>query len=170
MEVIFMPKHMIWKMLQCAHILSLSMHCHTVNVYYVAVLTVLVSIFLTKKQIKNMTKKHPQLGFTFITSLNIVLLMVELRWKTRKYVTCVNKNIYQIHLQKYTPGKNSLWWRQPYLIFVQVSTYQASKNWPFIYHMCAYLVQITAVNSDAQPSNDVNCFNMFFVAVIMQRG
>ena len=74
-----MPNYMIWKMLQCAHIFIMIMHCHTVNVYYVAVPTVHVSIFMTKKQIKNMTKKHPQLGFTFITSLNIVLLMVELR-------------------------------------------------------------------------------------------
>ena len=76
MEVIFMPKHQIWQMLQCAHILSLSMHFHTGNVYCVAVLTVLVSIFLTNKQLKSMTKLHPQLGFTFITSLDIVLLMV----------------------------------------------------------------------------------------------
>ena len=34
-------------------------------------------IFLTKKQIKNMKKQHPQLGFTFITLLQVVLLMVE---------------------------------------------------------------------------------------------
>ena len=27
---------------------------------------------------KNMTKQHPQLGFTFITSLDIVMIMVEL--------------------------------------------------------------------------------------------
>ena len=78
MEVIFMPKHQILQMLQCAHILNLSMHCHTVNMYYVDVMTVLVSIFLTKKQLKKMTKLHPQLGFTFTTSLDVVLLMVEL--------------------------------------------------------------------------------------------
>ena len=28
---------------------------------------------------KKMNKQHPQLGFTFITSLDVVLLMVELR-------------------------------------------------------------------------------------------
>ena len=72
-----MPKHQIWKMLQCAHILSLSMHFHTGNVYYDAVLTVLVSIFLTKKKLNNMKKQHPQLGFTFITSLDVVLFMVD---------------------------------------------------------------------------------------------
>ena len=72
-----MPKHQIWKMLQCAHILSLIILFHAGNVYCGAVLTVLVSIFLTKKQLKNMKKLHPQLGFTFITSLDVVLLVVE---------------------------------------------------------------------------------------------
>ena len=48
-----MPKHLIWKRLQCAHILTLIMHLHTGNVYYGAVLTFHVSIFLTKKHIKN---------------------------------------------------------------------------------------------------------------------
>ena len=32
------------------------------------------------------------------------------------------------------------------------------------------LVQITVANFDAQPSNDVNHFKMFYEAVIMQRG
>ena len=99
MVIKFMPKHQIWQMLKCAHILSLSMHSHTGNVYCGAVLNVLVSIFLTKKQLKNMTKIHPLLGFTFTTSLDVVLLMVEFHWKIRTYVTCVKKNLYQIHLQ-----------------------------------------------------------------------
>ena len=77
MEVILMPQHQIWQMLQCAHILSLSIHFHTVNVDCDAVLTVLVSIFLTKKQLKNMKKQHPQLGFTFITASDVVLFMVD---------------------------------------------------------------------------------------------
>ena len=72
-----MPKHQIWQMLQCAHILSLSIHFHTGNVYCDAAMTVLVSIFLTKKQLKNMKKQHPQLGFTFITSSDVVLFMVD---------------------------------------------------------------------------------------------
>ena len=117
-----------------------------------------------------MTKLHPQLGFTFITSLDVVLFMVGFHWETRTFVPCVNKNLHQINLQKYTPEKNSLWCRHPYLIFIQVSTYQPSINWPFIYHMYAYLVQITVVNCDAQPSNDVKYFKMFYVAVIMQEG
>ena len=86
-------------MQQCANILSLIMHFNTVNVYCGDVPTFLVSIFLTKKQLKNMNKQQLQLGFTFTTSLDVVLLMVEFHQKTRKYVTCVNKNLYQINLQ-----------------------------------------------------------------------
>ena len=52
MGVIFMPKHLIWKRLQCAHIHSLVSHFHTGNVYCGVVLTFHVSIFLTKKHIK----------------------------------------------------------------------------------------------------------------------
>ena len=78
MGVIFMPKHLIWKMQQCELILILIMHFHTGNVYCGAVSIVLVLILLTKKQLKNMKKQHPQLGYNFITSLDVVQLMVEL--------------------------------------------------------------------------------------------
>ena len=78
MGVIFMPKRMMWQMQQCALILIRIMHFRTGNVYYGAVPTVHVLILLTKKQIKNMKKQHPQLGITSITSLGVVLLMVEL--------------------------------------------------------------------------------------------
>ena len=54
-----------------------------------------------------MKEQHPQLGFTFITSLHVVMLMVELHLKTRKYITCVNKNIHQINIQKYTQKRAS---------------------------------------------------------------
>ena len=170
MGVIFMPNNLICQMQQSELIIILIINFHTGNVYCDAVLTVHVSIFLTKKQLKSMKKLHPLLGFTFITSLEVVLLMVEFHWKTRTYGTCLNKKLYQINIQKYTPEKNWLWWRQPYQIFIQVSIYQPSKSWPFIYHMYAYLVQITVVNCDAQPSNDVNYFKMYYVAVIMQKG
>ena len=72
-----MPKYLIWQMLQCAHILILITHYHTANVYYGAVINFNVLIFLTMQQLKNMKKLHLQLGFTFITSLDVVLLMVE---------------------------------------------------------------------------------------------
>ena len=103
MVVIFMTKHLIWKMLQCVHIHSLIMHFHTVNVYCIFLSTVHVSILLTKKHIKNMKKQHPQLGFIFITSFDVVLIMVEFHWKTGKYFTCVNKNLHQMNLEIYAP-------------------------------------------------------------------
>ena len=106
MGVIFMPKHLIWHKLKCEHILILIIPFHTGNAYYGSVPTVHLLIFLTKKQIKNMNKQHPKLGFTFITSLDVVMLMVELYWKTIKYVTCVNNNLYQKNIQKYTPEKS----------------------------------------------------------------
>ena len=106
MDVIFMPKHLIWRRIQGVYIPSLIMHSHTGNVYCGVVLTVNISIFLTKKQITSFKKQHPQFGFTFITSLHVVLLMVEFHWKTKKYVTCVNKNFQQMYLQKYTPEKS----------------------------------------------------------------
>ena len=53
MGVIFMPKHLMWQRLQCAHILSLIIHFHTGRVYYGVVMNVHTSIFLTKKQIKH---------------------------------------------------------------------------------------------------------------------
>ena len=101
-----MPKHLILQMKQCELIHILIMHFHTGNVYCGDVPTVLLLIFLTKKQLKNTKNQHPKLDFTFITLLEVVQLMVEFHRKTIKYVTCVNKNLYQIHLQKYTPEKS----------------------------------------------------------------
>ena len=77
MVVIFMPKHLIWKIQQYELILILIMHFHTVNFYYGDVPAVHVLIFLANKQIKYMKKQHPQLGFTCIASLGVVLIMVE---------------------------------------------------------------------------------------------
>ena len=108
MGVIFMPNRLIWQMRQCELIIILIMHCHIGNVYYSDVTTFHVLIFLTKKRTKNMKKQHPQLGFSFITSLEFVLLMVEFRLTTKQYVIRVNKNLHQINWQKYTPEKNSL--------------------------------------------------------------
>ena len=76
MGVICMPKHLIYQRLKCAYILGLIMYFHTGNVYCGTVLTVHLSINLTKIQLNNMTKQHPKLGFTFIISLEVVLLMV----------------------------------------------------------------------------------------------
>ena len=121
MDVIFMPKHLIQQRPQCVHILSLFMHFHTRNVYCGDVLTVHVSIFLTKKQIIIIQKQHPQFGFTFITPMQIVVLMVEFHWRTRKYVTCVNKNLHQMNLQNIHQKRasddedNHLWFSYQFL-------------------------------------------------------
>ena len=56
------------------------------------------------------------------------------------------------------------------MILIPVSTYQPSKSWPFTYHMCAYLLQITVVQCNTQTSNDVNYFKIFYVVVIMLIG
>ena len=73
-----MPNHPIWQRLQCVHIFSLIMYCHNGNFYCDYVLTVHVSVLLTKKQIIIIQTQHPQYGFKFIISLCVVLLMVEL--------------------------------------------------------------------------------------------
>ena len=56
------------------------------------------------------------------------------------------------------------------MIFMPVSIYYPYKGFPFVYHMCAYLVQITVVSLYAQPSNVANYFKMFYVILIMMRG
>ena len=53
------------------------MNYNTDDVYCGAVLTVRVSTFLTKKQLKHMEKQHPKLGFTFTISSDVVLFMVD---------------------------------------------------------------------------------------------
>ena len=77
MAVILIPKHMMRKRLQYAHILSMIMHFHTVNVFCGVAMNVHISVLLNNKKFKNMKKQHPQLGFTLITFLDVVLLMVE---------------------------------------------------------------------------------------------
>ena len=81
------------------------MHFHTGNLYCGVVPTFHVSIFLSKKQIKNMKKQHSLLGFIFIKSLDVVMLMVEFHLKTRKYVTCIKKNLSPYKSTKYTLEK-----------------------------------------------------------------
>ena len=164
-----MPKHMIWQRLKFTHILSLIMHFHTGDVYWGAVTNVHVSIFLTKKQIISIQKQQPELGFTFITSLDFVLLMVEFYWNKKICYMCKQKYLSDKYTKIYTRIELVMM-EIKFLIFVPVSTYQQYKSWPFSYHMCAYLVQIIVVQCDAQPSNDVNYFKMFYGVVIMLRG
>ena len=76
MDVIFMPNNLICHRILCVNILSMIMKYHTGNVYYNDVLTVCVSIFLTKRQIISIQTQNPQLYFTIIKSLRVVMLMV----------------------------------------------------------------------------------------------
>ena len=77
MGVIFIPNHLIWQMQQCAHILILIMHFHTRNVYFWCCADCPCINLPDQETTKKMKKQHPQLGFTFITALEVVLLMVE---------------------------------------------------------------------------------------------
>ena len=47
MGVIFVPKHLIWQRLKCAHIIFLILHFHTGNLYCGAVPIFHASIFLS---------------------------------------------------------------------------------------------------------------------------
>ena len=76
MEGILMPQHQIWKMLQCAHILNLSIHFHTGNVYCDAVMTVHVSIFLIKKMQKSDSTLRALLPPQFKKCLHVTRLCV----------------------------------------------------------------------------------------------
>ena len=106
MDVIFIQKRLLWHKIQCVHILSLIMHCHTGHVYCNNVLTVHVSIFLTEKHIIIIQTLHHQYSFTFIKSLRAVLLMVYFHLNTRKYVTCIKNHLHQINIQQYSPEKS----------------------------------------------------------------
>ena len=96
-------------------------HFHTGNFYCDGVLTAHVSIFLNKKYIFSIHTQHLQLGFTFITSLRILLIMVELYWKTIKYITCetrifirqIYKNIHQKIICY--DGDNNFWFSYQFL-------------------------------------------------------
>ena len=48
--------------------------------------------------------------------------------------------------------RNELFMMETQLLnLLSVYIYPPYRGWPFTYHMCAYLVQITAVKCDAQP-------------------
>ena len=71
-----MPKHLIWKMQQCAHILILIMHLNT-GKFVLRCCAECPCINIPDQETNKMTKQHPQLGFTFITSSDVVLFMID---------------------------------------------------------------------------------------------
>ena len=138
MGVIFIPKNLIWQRPQYAHIPSLTMHFHTGNVYCGDVMNVHISIFLTKKQIISIQKQHSHFGFTFITSLHIVLPMLEFHWKkkscymckqesssdkstkiyTRKELVLMETTISDFHTRFYIPSIQQLAFQPPHLCII----------------------------------------------------
>ena len=93
-------------MLQCAHILSMIMHLHTGNMYFGVVLTFHVSISLTKKQIKQYEETTPSIRFHVYHIIARCTAHGRILLKDKKYFTCVNKNLHQTNLEKYTPEKS----------------------------------------------------------------
>ena len=170
MGVIFMPKYLIWQRQKIAHILSLIMHFHTGNIYCGVMMNVHKSIFLTKKQIKNMNKQHPRLGFTFITSLDVVVLMVEFHWKT--------KNIYYMCKQESSWDKcKNIYTRKELVMMETTISYFHNRFYiPSIQKLAFHLPHLRILRTnhcgkcDAQPSNCVDYINMFYVVVIMLIG
>ena len=124
-----MPKNLIWKRLQCAHILSLIMNFHTRIVHCGAIPNVHVSIFLTKKQIISIQKQHPQYGFTFNTSMDV------------DYVTCVKNNLHQITLKIYTRKE---------LVMMETTIYnfQTSFYIPSIQNLAFHLPHVSILDTN----------------------
>ena len=82
----------------------------------------------------------------------------------------VNRILIKDNQQKYTLEKIQWWWRQPFLIFIQVFIFQQFRSWRFILHTYKYWVRITVVTLVEMRLNAVNHCNMCYVAVIMMRG
>ena len=98
MGVIFMPKHLIWQMLKCVHILVLIMYFHTGNVYCGAVLNVHISILLTKKQIKT-RKTTPSIRFH--------IYHIIARCTAHGRIPFKDKRICYMCKQEYSPDKST---------------------------------------------------------------
>ena len=100
---------------------------------------------------QEITKKHdetkPTIRFNIYHIIEHCAIHGRISLKDKNICSMCKQESSPDKSKKYTPEKNLLWWRQQYLIFIQVSTYPPCINWPFIYHMCAYLVQITVVNA-----------------------
>ena len=155
MEVIFMPKHQIWQMLQCAHILSLSMHFHTGNVFCGAVLTVLVSILLTKKQLKNITKQ---------TLIRFHIYHIIGSCTAHGRISLKDKNICYMCKQESLPYKYTKIYTRKELVMMEttISDFHTSFYIPAIQKLAFHMTHVHILgtnhcgNCDAQPSNNVN--------------
>ena len=167
MEVIFMPQHQIWKMLHCAHILNLSIHFHTGNVYCDAVMTVHVSIFLTKKQLKKHEEKTPSIRFH--------IYHIIARCAIHGRLSLKDKNICSICKQEYSPNKSTEIYTRKELVTMEttISDFHTSFYIPAIQKLAFHLPHVRILEKNH--CGELRCtafkrFKMYFVAVIMQKG
>ena len=100
MGVIFMPNHLILKRLQCAHILSMIMHFHT-GKYVLRCCADCPCINITDQETDNQySETTPSIRFHIYHIIGSCTAHGTIKLKDKKYVTCVNKNLHQITLQK----------------------------------------------------------------------
>ena len=100
------------------------------------------------------------------------------RCTTHGRISLKDKKICYMCKQEYLPDTSTKIYTRKELVMMEttISNVHTSLYIPDIqklaFHLpnVRYLVQITVVNCDAQPSKDVKYFKMFFVAVIIQRG
>ena len=142
MEVIFMPKHQIWQMLHCAHILSLGMHYHTVNVYCGAVLTVLVSIFLTKKQLKKNDETTPSIRFHIYHIIR--------RCTTHGIIPLKDKKICYMCEQESLPDKSTKIYTRKDLVMMEttISDFHTSLYIPAIHKLAFHLPHVRILGTN----------------------
>ena len=97
------------------HISSVEVHDHTEDmcILYHLLYQMLwhkydahVLIFLTIKKTKKHEETTPSIRFHIYHIIGRCNTHGRIPFNEKKYVTCVNKNLHQTNLQKYTPEKN----------------------------------------------------------------
>ena len=105
MYVIFRTKHMIWHKLQFVHILSLIMHYHTVKCALRCYADcTFINIPDQETDSRNLYTT-PSIRFHIYHIIAGCNAHVRIPMKY-KNVTCVNNNLHQMNIQKYTPEKS----------------------------------------------------------------
>ena len=109
MEVIFMPKHQIWQMIQCAHILSLRMHFHTGNVFCGAV------NIPDQETTKNHEETTPYIRFHIYHIIG--------RCAIHGRILLRDKNICSMCKQEYSPDKSTKIYTRKELVMMETTIY-----------------------------------------------
>ena len=139
MGVIFMPKHRIWQMEQFVHILILIMHSHTGNVYYDAVLNVLLLIFLTNKKNEETT---PSIRFHIYHIIG--------RCTTHGIIPLKDKNICYICEQYSLPAKSTKIYTRKELVIKEttISEFYTSFYIPAIQKLAFHLPYVRTLGTN----------------------